>query len=97
MKIRLSQLFFVISQPKLSVHFKILFSLMFFKEAIIILSSMYCFWRNTHTYLHTSDDSVTPSLNHIGFQTRTKFDGQCLKQVKVTFNENLSIDYLYSI
>ena len=41
MKIRLSQLFFVLSQPKLSVHLKILFS-MFFKEAIVILSSMYC-------------------------------------------------------
>ena len=53
MKIRLSQLFFVLSQPKLSVHFKILFSLMFFKEAVVILSFMYWFWRNTPTYLPT--------------------------------------------
>ena len=53
MKIRLSQLFFVLSQPKLSVHFKILFSLMLFKEEIVILSFMYCFWRNTPTYLPT--------------------------------------------
>ena len=50
MKIRLSQLFFVLSQPKLSVQFKISFSL-FFKEAIIILSFMYCFGQNTPTYL----------------------------------------------
>ena len=26
---------------------------MFFKEVIVILSSMYCFWRNTPTYLPT--------------------------------------------
>ena len=51
MKIRLSQLFFVLSQPKLSVQFKISFSLMFFKEAIVILSFMYCFGQNTPTYL----------------------------------------------
>ena len=50
MKIRLSWLFFVLSQPKLSVRFKILFSL-FFKEAIVILPFMYCFWWNTPTYL----------------------------------------------
>ena len=53
MKIRLSQHFFVLSQPKLSVHLKILFSLMFFKEAIVILSFIYFFWRNTPTYLPT--------------------------------------------
>ena len=47
MEIRLPHLFFVLSQPKLSVHFKILFSLM------LILSSMYCFWQNTTTYLPT--------------------------------------------
>ena len=51
MKIRLSQIFYVLSQPKLSIHFKILFSVMLFKEAIIILSFMYCFWENTPTYL----------------------------------------------
>lgn len=51
MKIRLSQIFYVLSQPKLSVHFKILFSVMLFKEAIIILSFMYCFGQNTPTYL----------------------------------------------
>ena len=50
MKTRLSQLFFVLSQPKLSAHFKILFSLMLFKEAILILYFMYCYWRNTPTY-----------------------------------------------
>ena len=43
MEIRLPQLFFVLSQPKLYAHFKILFSLMFFKEAIVILFFMYVF------------------------------------------------------
>ena len=51
MKIRFSQVFFLLSQPKLSVHFKILFPLMFFKKAIVILCSMYFFGRNTPTYL----------------------------------------------
>ena len=50
MKIRLSQLLFVLSQPKLSI---VLLSLMLFKEVILILSYMYCFWRNTPTYLPT--------------------------------------------
>ena len=53
MKIWLSQLFFMLSQPKLYAHFKILFSLIFFKEGIVILYFMYCFWRNTPTYLPT--------------------------------------------
>ena len=53
MKTRLSQLVFVLSQPKVSVHFEILYSVMFFKEAIAMLSSLYCFWRNTTTYLPT--------------------------------------------
>ena len=61
MKIRLSQLFFVLSQPKLSVHFKILFSLKFSKEEIVILPSMYCFWLNTPTYLPTDINSLTVS------------------------------------
>ena len=50
MKIRLSQQFLVLSQPKLSVYFKILFPLIYFKEAIAILSFMYCFWQNAPTY-----------------------------------------------
>ena len=59
MKIRLSQLFFVLSQPKLSVHLKILFSIMFFKEAIVILSSMYCFGEiHLSIYLRTWVESV---------------------------------------
>ena len=58
MKIRPSQLFFVLFQPKLSVHFEILFSLMFFKEAIVVLSFMYCFWRNTPTEIHLTKTLV---------------------------------------
>ena len=65
MKIRFSQLFFVLSLPKLSVHFKILFSLMFFKEVIVILSSMYCFWRNTPTYLQKLAGEILPSRSGI--------------------------------
>ena len=53
MKIRLSQLFFVLSQPKLSVNFNnfIFTNDFFFNEIIVILYYMYCFWRNTPTYL----------------------------------------------
>ena len=32
----------------------------------------------------TFDNSLTPSLNYIGTKTRVKFEGQCLKQDKVT-------------
>ena len=49
---RFSQLFFVLSQLKLSVNFKILFSLMVFKEAVVILSFMYYFLAK-YTYLPT--------------------------------------------
>ena len=35
--------------------------------------------------LATSDNSLVPSLNYIGVRPRIKFDGQCLKQDKVTF------------
>ena len=56
MKIRLSQLFFVLSQPKLSVYFNnfIFTNDFFFNEIIVILYYMYCFWRNTPTYLPTN-------------------------------------------
>ena len=56
MKIRLSQLFFVLSQPKLSVNFNnfIFTNDFFFNEIIVILYYMYCFWRNTPTYLPTN-------------------------------------------
>ena len=33
----------------------------------------------------TSDNSLAPSLNCIGTETRVKFDGSCLKQDKITF------------
>ena len=42
-----------------------------------------------------SDNSLAPSLNHIGFRTSifiSKFDGQCLKQGKVTFNYKTVVD-----
>ena len=52
MKIMSSQLFFVLSQPKLYAHFEILFSL-FFKETIVILYFVYCYWQNTPAYLPT--------------------------------------------
>ena len=34
----------------------------------------------------TSDNSVTPLLIYCGTKTRVLFDGDCLKQNKVTFN-----------
>ena len=55
MKRRLSQLFFVLSQPKLSVNFNnFIFTNVFFNEIIVILYYMHCFWRNTPTYLPTN-------------------------------------------
>ena len=40
----------------------------------------------------TSDNSLAPSLNYIGFRLRIKFDGQCLKQDKVTFNHKTIVN-----
>ena len=51
MEISLSQLFFVLPQPKLSVNFNKFIFTNVFKEVMVILSYMYCFWRNTPTYL----------------------------------------------
>ena len=54
MKTRLSQLVFVLSQPKVSVHFEILYSVMFFKEAIAMLSFCIVFGEiQLPTYLPT--------------------------------------------
>ena len=39
---------------------------------------------------YASDDSL--ALNHIGFRTRIKFDGQCLKQDKVIFNHKTVVN-----
>ena len=39
----------------------------------------------------TFDNSLAPSLNHIGFRTRIKFDGQCLKHGHVD-NRKKNID-----
>ena len=53
MKTRLLQLFFVLSQPKLYAHFKILFSLILFKEGIGILFLCIVFGEiHLPTYLH---------------------------------------------
>ena len=45
----------------------------------------------------TSDNSLFPSLNHIGFRTRIKFDGQCLKQDKVTFDQKPVVNIPYCL
>ena len=34
----------------------------------------------------TSNKMVNPSLDYVGTKTRVKFNGDCLKQVKITFN-----------
>ena len=39
-----------------------------------------------------SDNSLAPSLNQIGFIIRIKFDGQCLKQDKVTFDHKTVVN-----
>ena len=40
----------------------------------------------------TCDNSIAPSLNHFGFRIRRKFDGQRLKQDKVTFTLKTSVN-----
>ena len=44
----------------------------------------------------TSDNILAPSLDYIGVRTRVKFDGQCLKQDKVTFT-NKKIVNIYIV
>ena len=45
----------------------------------------------------TSNKMLNPSLDYVGTKTRVKFNGDCLKQEKVTFNRgkkvNIYIDY----
>ena len=47
----------------------------------------------------TYDNSLAPSLNHIGFRTRIKFDDHCLEQIKFTFHRKtvLNIYIVYEI
>ena len=47
----------------------------------------------------TYDNSLAPSLNHIGFRTRIKFDDHCLEQIKFTFHRKtvLNICIVYEI
>ena len=40
----------------------------------------------------TSGNSLSPSLNYIDFRLKIKFDGQCLKQDKVTFNHKTIVN-----
>ena len=47
----------------------------------------------------TSDNSLAPSLNYIGFKTRAKFVGSCLKQDNITFSDRniVNIYIVYEI
>ena len=47
----------------------------------------------------TSDNSLSPSLNYIGTIPRLRFDGQCLKQDKVTFTSKkvVNIYFIYEV
>ena len=46
----------------------------------------------------TSDNSIPLLLTNIVFRLKIKFDGQCLKQDKVTFNHKTVLNiYLYEI
>ena len=40
----------------------------------------------------TSDNSLVSSVNCTGFRLRIKFDGYCLKQDKVTFNNKIVVN-----
>ena len=51
------------------------------------------------TLAATSNKSLAPLLNYTGVRPRTKFDGQCLKQDKVTFTHGkvVNIHIVYKI
>ena len=40
----------------------------------------------------TSDNSVAQALSYIGNKTRVKFDGDCLKQDKITFTHEKTVN-----
>ena len=46
-----------------------------------------------------SDNSLSPTLSYIGNKTRVKFDGDCLKQDKITFlhGKTVNIYIVYEI
>ena len=41
----------------------------------------------------TSDNSLTPSLNYIWTKTRVGFYGSCLKQDKITFTHEKTVNF----
>ena len=45
------------------------------------------------------DNSLAPALDYIGFRTRAKYDGKCLKQDKATFTHKkiVNICMIYEI
>ena len=47
----------------------------------------------------TSDQMLNPSLDYVGTKTRAKFNGDCLKQEKITFNHGkiVNIYIVYEI
>ena len=42
----------------------------------------------------TYNKMLNPSLDYVGTKARVKFNGDCLKQEKITFNQ-VKIDYIY--
>ena len=40
----------------------------------------------------TSDNSLAPALSYFGNKTRVKFDGSCLKQNKITFSHEETVN-----
>ena len=47
----------------------------------------------------TSNKMINPSLDYVGTKTRVKFNGDCLKQEKITFNHGkiVNIYIVYKI
>ena len=42
--------------------------------------------------MNTSANSLAPALNYIGNKTRVKFDGGCLKQDRITFTHEKTVN-----
>ena len=66
----------------------ILFSLMFFKEVIVILSYMYCFWRNTPTYLPPPSNTLRTSPKH---HIWTSFEGPSENLLRMLWGRLLEV------
>ena len=75
----------------------------YFRKIIAVGSGNYIyFWKSVGfsderlDYITTSNYKITPELSYYGTEIRLKFNGNCLKQDKVTYNHE-KIDNIYIV